>query len=151
MKTITFSNAFLVHVQKTFSTVWVDQSSERKHERTEMLPSPVSLMTVALQHQSPSQLKGQDPKHLQGYRMNLCICAVTFLCDCTQKDEPCKSESGPSLWYISWVRRESFFLFLCGRRLTFICQSSIHKNISFMIASGTSLMQWQMAPTKSTI
>lgn len=50
-----------------------------------------------------------------------------------------------------WVKRELFPLFLCRCKLTFICQGPIHKNISFMIASGTSPMQWQMSPTMSTI
>lgn len=45
------------------------------------------------------------------------------------------------------VRRERSLL--CHCKLTFICQGPIHKNISFMIASGTQCNEkwaWQRAP-----
>lgn len=112
MNTVTFSNALLPqHVQKPFSTVWADQSSEGKPERTEMLPSPVSLMTVALQHQSPSQLKDQDSKHFKDIGW-ICAYVRWLFCFCVtvrRKMRHARASPGHRCdVYREWEERASF-------------------------------------------
>lgn len=141
--------------QEPLSSVQVNQSPERKPERTGMLSSLASLITVSPQHQSPPPLKDQDPKHFKdiewiGVPVHIHARGV-FLCYAERWDMGERARAITVMYIIEGLCGRGWSSFLCRCKLTFICQGPIHKNISFMIASGTSPMQWQTGPTKSTI
>ena len=139
-----------IHFYVLWSQFQVNQSPERKPERAGMLSSLVSLITVSPQHRSPPPLTDQDPKHFKDIEW---ICAYPCAW-CRNAGRWDMGEWGQGLC-CDVYRPRSFgwgeSSFLCRCKLTFICQGPIHKYSSFMIASGTSQMQWQMDPTKSTI